>query len=129
VTSNPFIGREYARLIAAFLRDLSRRDNPSTPGVAEPINILELGGGSGRLAFHVLTALLDEMRSPEIAGFRIRYLLTDFSEATVRAWAAHPRLAPLIQRGVLALGIFDADRPDEVRNLDGEVILGTADRS
>ena len=52
ITNNPMIARAYADIIFGFLQDRSRLGHTS-----EPVTILELGAGSGRLAFHVLKEL------------------------------------------------------------------------
>jgi hypothetical protein len=54
VTTNAFIARAYARVVAAYLRD---RRQAGYCGAAEPAYIVELGAGSGRLAYHFLKRL------------------------------------------------------------------------
>ena len=65
VTSNAFIGRAYASIVAGVLRDLfdahggnhapsNVRGNPS-----QPVYIVEVGAGHGRLAFLIVSALMD----------------------------------------------------------------------
>jgi SAM-dependent MidA family methyltransferase len=51
ITSNSFVGKTYAALIFAMLKDLARKEKLDT------VYILELGTGHGRLAFHVLKHL------------------------------------------------------------------------
>ncbi len=100
VTSNPFIADGYARVIAGFLRDHA--------GEA-PVDIVELGAGSGRFAFHLLRRLreLDE-RGALAAPFR--YVMTDFTDGPIAFWREHPALAPFVERGLLDFARFDVER-------------------
>ena len=66
----------YADAAIAFARDL--------PG---PLQILELGGGVGRLAFNL-------MRELEARGVWFQYRFTDASRANSEAAANHPQLRP-----------------------------------
>ena len=52
MTSNSKVGKIYAELILAFLKDLSAKGK-----ITETVYILELGAGHGRLAFHILKHL------------------------------------------------------------------------
>jgi hypothetical protein len=56
ITNSVHVANAYARIISAWRRDLLK-----PPDV--PVQILELGGGSGRLAFH-LTRALEQARVP-----------------------------------------------------------------
>ncbi len=49
ITSNPVVGKTYAELVLALLRDLSLRGQRE-----EPVYMLELGAGHGRLCYHFL---------------------------------------------------------------------------
>jgi hypothetical protein len=67
---NPWVAAAYARVIAAFARDVG----------AMP-TIVEIGAGAGRFA-HNLRRELGE----------VRYVLTDFAPSQLDAWAANPAL-------------------------------------
>jgi SAM-dependent MidA family methyltransferase len=59
ITCNPVIAKAYAEMVFGFLKDRSRL----APDNKEKIYLLELGAGSGRLAFHllkILTKLCDD---------------------------------------------------------------------
>lgn len=117
VSSNPTLARSYGRLIAAFLRDWRRDLDPS-----EPVHVIELGAGSGRLGYHLL-------RQAEVSGLDgppIRYVLTDFSERTTEQWSRHPRLRALADRGLLDFARFDAEEPGDVELLHSRVRLTAA---
>src|SRR5688572_27373322 len=56
VTNNPYIARTYARLVVAFLRDLTREGPGPAFDAREPLTIVELAAGTGRFAFLFLRA-------------------------------------------------------------------------
>src|SRR5262245_17281077 len=49
ITSNPVVGKTYAELVLALLRDLSLRGQKT-----ETVYLVELGAGHGRLCYHFL---------------------------------------------------------------------------
>lgn len=102
VTSSPYLARAYARVILGFVADWRDRLDPS-----QPLYIVELGAGSGRLAFHLLRQLVPMLEGPA-GGVQVRYVMTDFAEANLAAWRAHPQLAPWLEGGLLDLARFDA---------------------
>lgn len=98
-TNSPWLARAYSRVIAAYLRDWQADLDPS-----QPVYIVELGAGAGRLAFHLMRQL-DELPR----RFAIRYVMTDFAEANLAAWRAHSQLAGWLAAGRLDLARFDAE--------------------
>src|SRR3954468_17633866 len=103
VTCNPYLARAYARVILGFVRDWRDRLDRS-----QPLYIVELGAGSGRLAFQLMRPLL-MMLDRQVPRVRLRYVMTDFAEANLAAWRAHPQLAGWLKGGVLDLARFDAE--------------------
>jgi tetratricopeptide (TPR) repeat protein len=94
VTSNTYVARSYARVLEAFLVDC---DGPAT--------IVELGAGSGRLAYAILLELAE-------SGLRFRYLLTDVVAANVEHARGHPRFRPFVDAGQLDFAVFDLESDD-----------------
>ncbi len=95
VTTSAWHARALAQLIAAWSRDLG----------GAPLTVLEVGGGTGRMAFRLLRAL--ERWMPESSW---DYLHTDLAEANVRAVAAHPALQPWRDAGRLGTQRWDLER-------------------
>ncbi|MBT6983025.1 MAG: hypothetical protein HN956_01605, partial [Rhodospirillaceae bacterium] len=58
-SSNAFIARRYAAVIEGFARDVSALDQADNNPHPAQITILEVGSGSGRLAFLVIKHLLE----------------------------------------------------------------------
>lgn len=105
VTNNAHIARAYARVLVAFAED-AREVGCLDP--SHPVDVVELGSGSGRLAW-LLVRELEAAGRPR--GLRFRVWLTDVAEANVRAWSDREDLADLLREGKVALARFDADDP------------------
>ncbi|WP_438433667.1 SAM-dependent methyltransferase [Gorillibacterium sp. sgz500922] len=119
ITSNPMIAAAYAELIFGFLQDRMNRGHGS-----EPVYMVELGAGAGRLAFHVLDELGQLIDYAGIPLPSFRYIMTDLAMNNVTAWREHPALQPFIAEGLLDFARFDAVHDSEL-NL---VVSGTTIR-
>lgn len=103
ITSNPMIATSYAEMIFGLLQDRANKEYSS-----EPVMIVELGAGAGRLAYHVLSELC---RLRDYAGIVLpsfRYIMTDLAINNVLAWKEHPALQSFIAEGLLDFAQFDA---------------------
>ncbi|MDQ0113305.1 tetratricopeptide repeat protein [Paenibacillus harenae] len=116
ITSNPMIAASYAEMIFGFLQDRANKGYHS-----EPILIVELGAGAGRLAYHVLHELCQLRDYAGIPLPPFRYIMTDLAMHNVTAWSEHPALQVFIGEGLLDFARFDAVH-DTVLNL---VVSGT----
>lgn len=104
ITSNGFIANAFASAILYGIRDLvdAGRIDPS-----QPVYILELGAGTGKLAFLVLRRILDRISVAKIGRHQVKYIMSDFSTSPFEAWLSNPALEPLIADGYLDFGLFD----------------------
>ncbi|MFF2889353.1 tetratricopeptide repeat protein [Paenibacillus sp. NPDC057967] len=103
ITSNPMIAAAYAEMIFGFLQDRASKGEGT-----ELVQIVELGAGAGRFAFHLLQELC---RLREYAGIALppfRYVMTDLAMSNVLAWREHPALQSFIAEGLLDFARFDA---------------------
>lgn len=116
ITSNPMIAASYAEMIFGFLQDLANQEYSS-----EPVTIVELGAGAGRLAFHVLSELCQLRDYAGISLPSFRYIMTDLAINNVVAWREHPAFQSFIAEGLLDFAQFDAVH-DTALNL---VVSGT----
>lgn len=119
-TSNYAIGRQHARLLTKAIRELLRE---GALGADEEIWLLEIGSGLGQFAGNFLRAL-DEgcgAFAREVAR-RVRYVMSDFSETTVREAIRTPALAPLVATGRLVPALFDLRNPGRLVDLHGAQI-------
>ena len=109
ISSNPVMARAYSQIVFGYLRDCfaaaQRGDFALDP--SQPISIVELGAGSGRLAYHFLHTFLPRYQQSPFANQPIRYILTDFVPQIVAFWREHGRFQPYIDSGILDFGLFD----------------------
>jgi SAM-dependent methyltransferase len=100
ITSSAFIANAYARILLGFLRGckLNRR---------HPLYILELGAGSGRLAWLILKNLGQYADHPVLKDVALKYVMTDISRLTLDYWQSHPGLRDFMEKGLLDIAHFD----------------------
>ena len=125
VTSNSFIARAYAKVLAGALWDAARAA-PCGTLRGQPVHILEVGSGHGKLAYLIVDALLglqpflpplgssSGAAAPAAAAgaapapLPFRYIVTDPLPGNLAAIRAHPRMAKLAALGALDFAVFDA---------------------
>ncbi|MEM8856773.1 MAG: SAM-dependent methyltransferase [Chloroflexota bacterium] len=98
ISCNPFMARAYANLIQGYLRDMTAQIDP-----AEPLYIVELGAGSGRLTHHLIHQLQPLLNN----AFNLKFVLTDFTDSVIEHWRSHPQLMLLAEEGLLDFALFD----------------------
>ncbi|HKQ30724.1 MAG TPA: tetratricopeptide repeat protein, partial [Burkholderiales bacterium] len=76
--------------------------------VNEPLYVLELGAGCGRLTYLLLKALREKLALAPHLSFC--YLASDLVEANIDFIAAHPYLAPAVTTGQLDTVLWDAEQ-------------------
>ncbi|NEW05763.1 tetratricopeptide repeat protein [Paenibacillus sp. SYP-B3998] len=122
ITSNPIIAVAYAEIIFGFLQDRARLGYS-----AEPITIVELGAGSGRLAFHILKELCELRDYAGISLPSFRYVMSDLAVKNIAYWEQHRSLLPFVQQGVLDFAQFDAAQDTELHLTQTNVRIGPSD--
>ena len=126
VSSNAFIGKSYAKLISAFLMDLesNQRQSHHKSDMGEDQDdtfyIVEVGGGTGKLAFHILQHLA-QMRGI-IDLTKIVYVLTDFTESNIQFWEQQSNLKPFVDSGRLDFALFEAIHDDTLTLRSGKIL-------
>ncbi len=101
-TSNSLMGKTYAKLILGYLRDA--KINAVSK---EPIYIVELGAGHGRLAFQILSHLKSLSKTDtDLPPFV--YVLSDIIPENLDFFDAHPYFKEYLEEGVLDTCLFDA---------------------
>ena len=118
VTNNPFLARSYGRVLTGFLRDWQPKIDP-----AQPVYVVELGAGSGRLGYHLLQQSSKAFHLPAFRDVRVKYVMTDFSLGQVEELSRNPALRSLIEAGALDFAVFDAEAPGPLRLLHGGEVL------
>ncbi|MFT4565355.1 MAG: tetratricopeptide (TPR) repeat protein [Saprospiraceae bacterium] len=110
LTSNSVVGKTYAELIFAFLKDLASHGNTS-----ECVYILELGAGQGRLAYHILKHLDKIVSSNNITIPPYCYVLSDIGEENITFFQNHPQFQKYINSGQLDIAYFDGLQSEEIQ--------------
>jgi len=118
ITSNPHIAHAYARTIFGWLRDVAE-----TLDTSQPLYIVELGAGSGRLAYHILKAFWSFFESSPLGHIPVTYVLTDFAQSTVDFWTRHPQLQPWVDAGKLDFALFDAESSTSLHLIKSDLEL------
>jgi hypothetical protein len=106
ISSNTFIAAKYANLIVSFARDVWTNTSSE-----QPIHIVELGAGHGKLSFLILKHLVS-LREFWPASNCFRYVMTDFAPSTIEFWKTQSNLAPYFDDGLLDYALFDCDAAD-----------------
>ncbi|MBX2875192.1 MAG: SAM-dependent methyltransferase [Saprospiraceae bacterium] len=109
MTSSASVGKTYAELLFAFLKDLAAKGKTT-----EVVYILELGAGHGRLAFHILKHLQKLVDTTEEQTPPFCYVLSDIIEGNLSFFQDHPQLQNYFEAGVLDLAYFDAFKSEEI---------------
>jgi len=101
-TSNAYIAKSYAELVIHFLLDYEPHLDKT-----EPIYILEMAAGTGSFSFHLVRELLKQQQKfSALTALQIRYVMADFSQATIDSWKAQPGLMNYMDAGVLDFALF-----------------------
>ena len=103
LTSNSSVGRTYAALIYAILKDLSSVENEN-----EIVYILDLGAGHGRLGFHILKHLQSLISESVEKIPKYCYILSDIVHDNLTFLSNHPQLQDFFRDGVLDISYYDA---------------------
>lgn len=98
ITTNSFIARTYARMIAAYAADIE----------AEEMTIVELGAGHGRFGFLCVQHLIEMMDAGLLPMRKWKYVMTDVADRNIGFWQRHEALRPLVERGVLDFARYEA---------------------
>lgn len=109
ITSNPVMGKTYAEIVLAFLRDIALQKK-----TIDTVYLLELGAGHGRLCYHFMKYFIEFYASTSFELPEFCYILSDFTEDTLNFWQNSPRLQPFFERGILDVALFDAEADKEL---------------
>ena len=118
ISSNPVMARAYSQVAMAYLRDcvtaVSNQSFSLNPD--QPIYIIELGAGSGRLAYHFLHQFHNRLAQSSISELPIKFIMTDFVPEIVDFWVQHEHFKPWVDAGLLDFALFDVDEKRKLRS-------------
>jgi hypothetical protein len=109
ISTSPHIAGAYARVFFGFLRDCVDTLDPT-----EPVYIVEIGAGSGRLGFNFLQQLTEFFDESSLRHIPFTYVLTDLVEKNVEFWESHEALQAFVEAGRLDFAVFDASGDDQM---------------
>ena len=120
ISSNPFMARAYSQLVLGYLRDISASPdlNPD-----QPIYIIELGAGAGRLAYHFLHQFHDPFAQSPLAHLPVKFIMTDFVPSTIEFWQNQAAFTPWVEAGLLDFALFDAQSPNAIELVHAQQTL------
>ena len=130
ISSNPFMARAYSQVACGYLRDCVQAAASGQFALHsdQPIYIVELGAGSGRLAYHFLHQFFGVLDQSPFTDLNITYIMTDFAPDIVDFWRRHARFQPWAAAGRLDFALFDATDVRPLTLLNANVTL-TPDRA
>lgn len=116
ITTNSFIARAYARMIAAYAGDVA----------AEELTIVELGAGHGRFGFLCVQHLVEMMDAGLLPLKKWKYVMTDVAERNIGFWQKHEALRPLVEQGVLDFARYEAGVDTAITLRESQETIGLA---
>ena len=109
ISSNPLLAHAYGQVVFGYLRDClaAAHTESFSYDKKQPLYIIELGAGSGRLATHFLHHFLPRLQQSSFANLPVKYVMTDFVPQILDFWRQHEHFQPWIEAGVLDFALFD----------------------
>jgi len=134
VSSNAFIAKCYAKVIVEFANEwfsksITMEDGSvCEPDLNEPIYILEIGSGSGKLAYLLMNQIMKLCRffprdHKDEQGVPFRIIVSDVARRNLEYWFTHSKLKPLFDQGLLEAALIDGEViGDEITLSSGKVL-------
>lgn len=107
ITNTPLLAAEWADTIFTLTRDFHRLEMLDPE---HPIEVYELGPGTGRFAFFLLRELErleEESRALHPGGYRFTLQLAELGVKGLETISLHPQMRPYLESGRLLLSQFD----------------------
>ena len=118
ISTGPVIAHAYAQIVYGLLQDLGGQLDPH-----EPLYIIEVGSGSGRLGFHFLKEFWTYIERTPYRHLSIQYILTDMPEKNIEFWRTQPKLRAFVEQGKLDFARFDAGSDDSIHLIESGKVL------
>lgn len=120
ISCSPYMARAYAQVIQGYVSDCltAAEDEHISLDFDQPLYIIELGAGSGRLSHHLLHQLDQHYVNFSADLLSLKFVLTDFVPETINFWQNHPQLRPWVDRGLLDFALFDAIDPQPLQLIE-----------
>ncbi len=118
ISTGPVIAHAYAQMVYALIQDMQGQLNAD-----EPLYIIEVGAGSGRLGFHFIKEFFPYLERSPYRDVRVKYILTDMPEKNIAFWRTQPQLRAFVEQGKLDFARFDALSDDTIHLLESDITL------
>jgi hypothetical protein len=119
ISSNPFMARTYNQIVLGYLRDMTI----GKLNINQPIYIIELGAGSGRLAHHFLHQFYAQFKQSTLDKLPVKYIMTDFVPANIDFWQQHKKFKFWVEAGLLDFALFDIQAPQPLELVHAQETL------
>lgn len=98
-TNNNFAVHNYLQLLISLIKD---RVAQSGYVAGAPFYILEIGAGTGALAYRLIQQFIQtQEHDSALTKVKLVYVLSDVAEKNIEFWHGNPQLAPLFEQGLL----------------------------
>lgn len=124
LTGNPMTARKYAHVVLGYIRDCLNGANGVSIDLAHPINIIDLGAGTGRFAYLFLKHFIPMLKALNIPSLTIRYVMTDIVHENIEFWQKHPYFEHYIKDGILDFAYYQhAERETPLHLIHSKQVL------
>ncbi|MBA3957447.1 MAG: hypothetical protein H0X51_03500 [Parachlamydiaceae bacterium] len=120
ITSNSFIAKNYAQVVLGYLRDCLSKESID---LTHPIYIVDLGAGTGRLAYLFLKELHASIASSSLPKLNLCYVMTDIASSNIEFWQQNPQLKPYFEQGLLDCAYFHHAQTDPIHLINRKETL------
>ncbi len=120
ISCSPYMAHAYAKVLRGYVRDLVSAE---TLAPEQPIYVIELGAGSGRLTHNLLHQFLTIYDGSAPGCHPVKFVLTDFVPDTIAAWRKHPKLRVWAENSYLDFAHFDVMDPQPLHLLHADITL------
>ncbi|NQY73933.1 MAG: SAM-dependent methyltransferase [Candidatus Margulisbacteria bacterium] len=104
-TSNLVIAKGYAFTIFKFLQEGLKNGIIDRE---EPVYLVELGAGQGKLTYHILNYLVPMLKEFNMEDVKYRHVMTDFATKNIEFWGSHHQIMSYVKKGYVDFAHYDA---------------------
>lgn len=102
LTNHPKLAEKYAQVILTYLLENQAYLDPQ-----EPITILELGSGIGKLAYYLTKIILKWCSLQILKPFQMRIILSDICKKNINFWQNHPQWKSIYEKDLVDFALYD----------------------
>lgn len=107
ISSNAFIGYQYAQLVIEYIKDTCHNHPGKSKG--QTFYIAELGAGTGKFSFHFLKAFKELLALNNLKELKFCYIITDIVEKNLEFCQKNDCFADYIKNHELDFSLFNVE--------------------